>query len=146
MLRRGYPPCTGDDIPATGDERDARDNVEGGQERDDNATMSSQRGTGEDVRLRRYCSYTRGGICHLHGPGARRMWRPARRGARGRHGEDYTRVYSYVCDLGPRGRGLRQATLSFGRTTLPGVTRRQEERQRDTKQGELGDDTPTGGN
>ena len=67
------------------------------------------------------CQHSRGGVCHLHGPGASLHWRPARRTGRGRGrggSNGYRREYYYSCDLGPRGRGrLRQSSLSFARTT-----------------------------
>ena len=67
------------------------------------------------------CSYTAGGVCSLHGPGAKLRWKPivgeyvpGVRGEKKRH-------YFYVCMKKPggtpRGRGLRQTTLAFVRVT-----------------------------
>ena len=57
--------------------------------------------------------YLSGGICTTHGPGASQHWRPKKRTTPGPRGERTYREYYYVCDIGPRGRGvLRQSRLS----------------------------------
>ena len=56
---------------------------------------------------RRDCVYLRGGSVHctVHGPGAKRRWRPATRSTSGRRGRwDGTREYYWECDLGQEGR------------------------------------------
>ena len=68
--------------------------------------------------------HLKGGICTIHGPGAKRKWEPAPRTILGPDGEmirEYRRRYWYECDLAPGGRGrrLRQLKLSCGQSTLP---------------------------
>ena len=69
---------------------------------------------------RRLCVHSRGGVCELHGPGAKLKWKPdmrARRarggGVEARGGGRGGRIYRYVCDLGPNGNAVRQQRLSF---------------------------------
>ena len=56
-------------------------------------------------------------MCSLHGPGAKRYWKPVRMRKREADGSITTEVKRrpyHVCDLGPRGRGrLRQSRLNF---------------------------------
>ena len=65
----------------------------------------------------RECEHTRDGVCSLHGPGAKRYWKPVRMRKREADGSITTEVKRrpyHVCDLGPRGRGrLRQSRLGF---------------------------------
>ena len=62
------------------------------------------------------CTYYRGGICRIHGRGARRTWKKIIRTVLGPGGKPEMREVrqtSYVCDLGPGGvTKLRQTTLS----------------------------------
>ena len=85
-------------------------------------TSRRQPGVGEQVQQGgsgARCSYTAGGICNLHGPGAKLRWKPivgeyipGVRSEKKRH-------YFYVCMSKPGGtpreRGLQQTTLSFVR-------------------------------
>ena len=83
-------------------------------------------------------------MCTIHGPGAKRHWRPVWKkvvGPEGRVTHEYSRVTYYTCDLGPGGRTVGQTRLSFVKTTLP-----ENSKKDDTDQGDLGDDPPTGGN
>ena len=53
----------------------------------------------------RTCSYTGRGICSIHGPGAKRFWRPQTERVTSPDGEATLRTvrkYYYSCDLGPR--------------------------------------------
>ena len=62
------------------------------------------------------CVYKKGGVCSLHGPGARRRWKPVRTrevGADGAVRMKTTRLYYYECDVGDKG-VRRQNKLSFG--------------------------------
>ena len=70
------------------------------------------------------CSYTKGGICSQHGPGAKRKWRPVSRGDGGVWDKNNKRYY-YVCDLSMSARKLKQTKLSFEPVTSPrvGMTR-----------------------
>ena len=61
----------------------------------------------------RPCVHKKGGICEVHGAGAKLRWRPAK----GRGGKwDGKRQYFYECDLGPAGNVVRQQRLPFVRT------------------------------
>ena len=67
----------------------------------------------------RKCEHKKGGICLLHGPGAKLRMRPI--GPKivsyvnGRKKTSFEKEYFYVCDLGPMGSGkkLKQTKLSF---------------------------------
>ena len=76
------------------------------------------------------CEHKKGGICTIHGAGAKLKWRPATKGTRGRGGArgkwDGQREYFYACDLGPTGNVMKQKKLSsfsFVKTTLLKTTR-----------------------
>ena len=60
----------------------------------------------------RVCTYSKGGgVCDIHGPGAKYHWRPIKKEDQvpGPDGKVKTRFYFWVCKLGPKGRGrLRQ--------------------------------------
>ena len=63
------------------------------------------------------CSYSKRGVCAVHGPGAKEHWRPIRDPVPGPDGKLVTRQYYWVCpkeEIGPRGGILRQSRLSFG--------------------------------
>ena len=61
------------------------------------------------------CTYRKGGVCDIHGPGAKYHWKPIRNPVPGPDGKLLTRRYYWVCEIGPKGRGkLRQTKLSFG--------------------------------
>ena len=91
------------------------------------------------------CSYSKGGgICDVHGPGAKYHWRPIPKEDQvpGPDGKLKTRLYYWVCRLGPKGRGiLRQQKLQFGgvRNQVVG-DRPDDSRRKDTE-----DSTTTGG-
>ena len=92
------------------------------------------------------CSYRKGGICVIHGPGAREHWRPIRDPVPGPSGKLITRQYYWVCpkeEMGPKGRGiLRQSKLSFG-----GMRRQSDNRDEgnDSRRNIVLDSTTTGG-
>ena len=93
----------------------------------------------------RVCSYSKGGgICDVHGPGAKYHWRPIKKEDQvpGPDGKLKTRFYYWVCRLGPKGRGiLRQQKLQFG-----GVRNQVEgDRSDDSRKKEAEDSTTTGG-
>ena len=79
------------------------------------------------------CSFKKGGICHLHGPGATKRWKPVPLKTVGPDGKRFEKKYFYVCDLGARGR-LRQTKLSFGLKT----TQNEKTTSSITNEGELG--------
>ena len=61
----------------------------------------------------RRCSYTKGGVCRIHGPGAKYRWRKLTTPIRGPDGRLVRRQYYWECRPGPSGRrNLRQTTLS----------------------------------
>ena len=66
----------------------------------------------------RVCTYSKGGgVCDIHGPGAKYHWRPIKKEDQvmGPDGKVKKRFYYWVCKLGPKGRGiLRQQKLQFG--------------------------------
>ena len=64
------------------------------------------------------CSYAPGGICNLHGPGAKLRWKTTVGEYRPGVKTEKKRHYFYVCLTKPEDRprgGLRQSTLSFAR-------------------------------
>ena len=67
----------------------------------------------------RVCSYAKGGVCAIHGPGAKLRWKPVTTG----NGDkwDKTKKYFYVCDESIRDRKLKKTRLSFGPVTSPRV-------------------------
>ena len=79
------------------------------------------------------CTYYRGGVCRIHGRGARRTWRKTLRTVLGPGGKPEVREVrqtSYVCDLGPGGvLKLRQTTLSSLFKTTPKVVGGEEFRE-----------------
>ena len=68
----------------------------------------------------RGCVYSKGGVCGQQGPGAKLCWKPVPVEERvpGPGGRLVTREYFYRCEVGPRGSGLRQSMISFGRVTV----------------------------
>ena len=81
----------------------------------------------------RPCVHKKGGVCTIHGPGAKLKWRPSWVTIQGPDGvarREYERFYWYECDLMPGGRGgrARQSRLSLVKTTLLKTTpfRRQQ--------------------
>ena len=56
----------------------------------------------------RVCTYRKGGVCDVHGPGAKYHWRPIKKEDQvpGPDGKLKTRHYFWVCKLGPKGRGM----------------------------------------
>ena len=82
----------------------------------DNPTPAMDRGTRVDGKD---CVHTAGGVCNIHGEGARLTWKvvvkktigPGGRVIRKKDG----RKYFYVCDIGPRGHAMKQTRISFGR-------------------------------
>ena len=60
------------------------------------------------------------GICHVHGSGARKSWKPSTKkivGPDGMTTTRYTRRYFYVCDVGPKRGKMIHQKLSFSKTT-----------------------------
>ena len=58
--------------------------------------------------LQGHCVHSRGGVCTLHGPGAKERWRP--KGEKkivvdknGKKRTTFDKEYFWVCDLTPRG-------------------------------------------
>ena len=106
-----------------------------------------QRGTPrQGLNKTKVCSYKKGGVCVIHGPGAREHWRPIRDPVPGPSGKLITRQYYWVCpkeEIGPKGRGiLRQSKLSFG-----GMRRQSDNRDEgdDSRRNIVLDSTTTGG-
>ena len=65
----------------------------------------------------RRCNHAKGGICAVHGPGAKLRWRPVIKGV----GDawDKTKEYFYVCDLSKKAKKWKQTRLSFDTVTSP---------------------------
>ena len=93
------------------------------------------------------CQHLRGGVCILHGPGAKMKYKPkmtVTTGPDGKKIRTMTKEHYYQCDLAPpsplvvgeggRGGKLRQTQLSFVKTTS-----KSDVSGRDTRQGEGGD-------
>ena len=75
------------------------------------------------------CSYLPGGVCKIHGPGAKLKWKPIV-GKNKKY--DKKRHYFYKCDVEmTRGVKLKQTRLSFG-SLKPSLSKK------DTEQGYLG--------
>ena len=68
---------------------------------------------GRSPTTRKKCEYKKGGVCSIHGPGARLTWKPVRVPNPAPGEKKTTRLYSYVCEVGPGGGALRQPRLSF---------------------------------
>ena len=63
----------------------------------------------------RKCIHTKKGVCSIHGPGAKYRWRPGTKRVTGEDGvieNVKTKIYYWLCDLGPKGRGLQQTSIS----------------------------------
>ena len=66
--------------------------------------------------------HSRGGVCSLHGPGAKYRWRPKGENrivvdANGRKKTTFDKEYFWACDLAPSGgKKLTQTRLSFKKT------------------------------
>ena len=86
------------------------------------------------------CTYRRGGVCVEHGPGAKLCWIPMKVPNPAPGEKKTTRHYYYSCDVGPRGKVLRQTRLSFGAVRKEDNPRRQE----DSTNGDF-ENTPTAG-
>ena len=83
------------------------------------------------------CQHARGGVCRVHGPGAKKKFRPVRVTVFGQDGKEVTRIKQksyYTCDVGTGGTRLLQTRLSFIRDT---TTRKVEKRD---QKGYLGPD------
>ena len=65
------------------------------------------------------CTYYKG-ICHIHGSGDRRCWKPSTKRIIGHDGNTttrYSRVTFYVRDVGPKTGKMVQQKISFKKTT-----------------------------
>ena len=100
--------------PLRGEARDVTFGGTPGQGDDDRSE------TGRTVAralLHRGCSYKKGGVCRIHGGGAKLKFKPSWVTTRGANGEEvrtYQKKSYYVCDLGQQGGGrLRQQGISF---------------------------------
>ena len=65
----------------------------------------------------RRCKHAKGGVCDVHGPGAKLRWKPIIKG----EGDpwDKTKEYFYVCDLTKNAKKWKQTRLSFDPVTSP---------------------------
>ena len=89
--------------------------------------------------IRRKCTYEKGGLCHLHGPGAVCKWKPVIKTEMGEGGiivRKKSREYFWVCDIGEMG-VRRQTKLSFVQTQLSSrkLTPEDTSKTPDTEQG-----------
>ena len=93
---------------------------------------------------RERCVHGKGGTCTIHGPGARRCWRPIPDISRGPGGE-IVRKYSgrretyYLCDVDRNGVLRRQPRLSFNQNE-------DNPRPQDKQMNIVRKNTSTGGN
>ena len=97
------------------------------------------KGDKEEGGIRRKCTYEKGGLCHLHGPGAVCKWKPVIKTEMGEGGiivRKKSREYFWVCDIGEMG-VRRQTKLSFVQTQLSSrkLTPEDTSKTPDTKQG-----------
>ena len=95
------------------------------------------KGDKEEGGIRRKCTYEKGGLCHLHGPGAVCKWKPVIKTEMGEGGiivRKKSREYFWVCE---NGREKRQTKLSFVQTQLSSrkLTPEDTSKTLDTKQG-----------
>ena len=68
----------------------------------------------------RGCTYKKG-VCHIHGEGAIKKWKPSfitEVGPDGKKTRRYAKKYEYVCDTSLNGRKLYQSRLSFPSMTV----------------------------
>ena len=69
------------------------------------------------------CSYSKKGVCSIHGPGAKQQFRMVsyvKTGTDGKKTRGTIKKAYYTCDLGLKGGRLIQNKLSFVKTTLLG--------------------------
>ena len=74
-------------------------------------------GEGHPVTPQR-CTHSMGGVCSIHGPGAKWCWKPIPVGKRkpGPNGKLVTKEYYWRCDVSMTGKKLKQTRISFGKT------------------------------
>ena len=65
----------------------------------------------------RRCKHAKGGVCAVHGPGAKLRWKPIIKGEG--YPWDKTKEYFYVCDLTKNAKKWKQTRLSFEPVTSP---------------------------
>ena len=98
----------------------------------------------------RVCSYSKGrGVCDAHGPGAKYHWKPIPKEDQvpGPDGKLKTRLYYWVCMLGPKGkRNLRQQMIQFERVrNQDTVGDRPDDEDDNSRSVDKEDSTTTGG-
>ena len=62
----------------------------------------------------RVCQHSKDGVCCLHGPGAKWMWRPVPVKNPGPGGRKTRKEYSWKCEVNLRGKTMKQTKISFG--------------------------------
>ena len=75
------------------------------------------------------CEHVRGGLCKLHGPGAKKKVRPIRVTIQGPDGREVVKIKKktfYTCDVGEGGTRLLQTRLSFSGKDAKTVERDQK--------------------
>ena len=73
------------------------------------------RGVARSLSTHRKCVHTKKGVCSIHGPRAKYRWRPGTERVTVEDGvmkTEKTKIYYWLCDLGPKGRGLQQTGIS----------------------------------
>ena len=73
------------------------------------------------MQARNNCVHSKGGICSIHGAGAKLKWKPSAR--RMPDKKKSSREYFYVYDVGLGERRLMQTRLLFDKMTSPEITR-----------------------
>ena len=63
------------------------------------------------------CTHSKGGVCSVHGPGAKCCWKPIPVGRRipGPNVKMVTKEYYWRCDVNRAGKKLKQTRILFGR-------------------------------
>ena len=73
------------------------------------SSSASDDGVSQEEGVKK-CSYTKGGVCGVHGPGAKYRWKPVTNPVPGPDGRLVRRHYYWECRPGPKGRrNLRQS-------------------------------------
>ena len=87
----------------------------------------------EDAKVQ-VCTHLKGGICTVHGPGAKLCWTPGK-WVKGEKIEE-KRNYFYVCESNkkPKKKGLIQMKLSFARLTDDAAKVKQNKRRQEGEQ------------
>ena len=69
----------------------------------------------DDVQRPRVCTYQKGGICDIHGGGAKLRWKPVGKKV---VGKELKRITWYECkDIGTNGKKLKQSRITLAKAS-----------------------------